>query len=226
MVEAFKQMIERWKDFEGRTSRPDYWWATLATCIISIVVSIIIAIPFGIAAAMDRGAGIFIALGVILAIAASVLGIFLAIAGLSMSIRRIRDAGFPWWFWFVNFVPSVGNIAFIVLLCFPSSDEPRVDFGGNGSASTVTPSAAQAAPAAAAAAAPVVDVTPEEAPVVEETVIDKINNTAEAVEAKIDEAVDTVAEKVEDAVSTDWTCPSCGMKNDGKFCSVCGAKKP
>ena len=60
MIEAFKKMIDNWKDFEGRTSRPDYWWATLAWFIISVILSIIIIIPFAIAAAMDKGAGIFI----------------------------------------------------------------------------------------------------------------------------------------------------------------------
>ena len=223
MIEAFKKMIDNWKDFEGRTSRPDYWWATLAWFIISVVLSIIIIIPFAIGAAMDNGSGILFALGVLIAIAAGVLSIFIAIAGLSMSIRRIRDAGFPWWFWFVNFVPSVGNIAFIVLLCFPSSDEPRVNFDGTGSASTTTVNTAPAAAAAAAPAAapvdnsPIVDVTPEEAPVVAET-----EEAAAVVEEKAEEA----AEAVEAAVSDEWTCPSCGMKNDGKFCSVCGAKRP
>ncbi len=53
-----------------------------------------------------------------------------------------------------------------------------------------------------------------------------ITNKTGAVEAKIDEAVDAVAAKVEEAASDEWTCPSCGMKNDGKFCSVCGAKRP
>lgn len=232
MVAAFRQMIDRWKDFEGRTSRPDYWWATLAVFILSFIISLIIAIPFIIAGVMDRGSGFLVAIGVLLLVAASILYIFLAIAGLSMSIRRIRDAGFPWWFWFVNFVPSVGNIAFIVLLCFPSSDEPRVNFDGTGSASTVTPSAAPAAAAAAAAPAteavnnsPIVDVTPEEAPVVEEAaeaVEEKVEEAAEAVEEKVEEA----AEEVAAASSDEWTCPSCGMKNDGKFCSVCGAKRP
>ena len=223
MIEAFKKMIDNWKDFEGRTSRPDYWWATLAWFIISVILSIIIIIPFAIAAAMDKGAGIFIALGVLFAIAAGVLSIFIAIAGLSMSIRRIRDAGFPWWFWFVNFVPSVGNIAFIVLLCFPSSDEPRVNFDGTGSASTTTVNAAPAATAAAAPAAapvdnsPIVDVTPEEAPVVAE---------AEEAAAVVEEKAEEAAEAVEEVASDEWTCPSCGMKNDGKFCSVCGAKRP
>ena len=66
VIEAFKKMIDNWKDFEGRTSRPDYWWATLATFLLYFVLTIIIVIPFAVAAAMDKGAGIFIALGVIL----------------------------------------------------------------------------------------------------------------------------------------------------------------
>ena len=189
MVEAFKKMIENWKDFEGKTNRPDYWWATLAVAIIEAIVSIIIGIIFGVAFGKDSV--ILGIIGAIITIAVSIIAIFVAIAGLSMSVRRIRDAGFPWWFIFVNFVPSIGNIAFIVFLCFPSSDQPIVNFAGS-----EAPKPAQPTPAPVA---PVVDVEPEEAPVVEEAA----------------------------PVADGWVCPSCGTEgNTGKFCGSCGAAKP
>ena len=195
MVEAFKKMIENWKDFEGRTNRPDYWWATLAVAIIEAIVSIIIGIIFGVAFGKDSV--ILGIIGAIITIAVSIIAIFIAIAGLSMSVRRIRDAGFPWWFIFVNFVPSIGNIAFIVFLCFPTSDQPIVNFAGSEAPKPAQP--AEAPKPAPAPVAPVVDVEPEEAPVVEEAA----------------------------PVADGWTCPSCGTEgNTGKFCGSCGSAKP
>lgn len=188
MVDAFKKMLENWKDFTGKTSRADYWWATLAVVIVefivSIFVSVIIAIAFG------KESVVLGIIGALLILAVGVLGVFIAIAGISMSIRRLRDAGFPWWFYFANFIPSVGNIAVIVMLCFPSSETPIVNFGSEAPKQDVsTP---------APAPAPVVDVTPEEAPVVEEA-----------------------------PAALGWVCPACGKEdNSGKFCGSCGASKP
>ncbi|MDO5448327.1 MAG: DUF805 domain-containing protein [Clostridia bacterium] len=197
MIDAFKKMIENWKDFEGKTNRPDYWWATLAVCIVEFIVSIIITVVF--AVAFGKDSVLLGIIGVILTLAVGILGIFIAIAGISMSIRRLRDAGFPWWFYLANFIPSVGNIAVIVMLCFPSSEQPIVNFGSD------APKAAEPAEApkpAPAPVAPVVDVEPEEAPVVEEA----------PVEAPADDT---------------WTCASCGNEgNTGKFCGSCGAAKP
>ncbi len=162
MISAFKKMIENWKDFNGKTSRPDYWWATLAVAIIEMIVGGIVGIIF--AFALGKESAALAIIGMIIAIAISVLGVFVAIAGISITVRRLRDAGFPWWFIFANFIPSIGNIAVIVMLCFPSSDKPIIDFGGG---TPVTPTAEAPKPAPAPVA-PIVDVEPEEAPVVAE----------------------------------------------------------
>lgn len=161
MFDAFKKMIENWKDFNGKTSRPDYWWATLAVFIIEVIVTIIITLLF-IFAIGEESAALGI-IGVIITIAVSILAVFVAIAEISMIVRRLRDAGFPWWFIFANFIPSVGQIAVIVMLCFPSSETPIIDFGGESSAPK-----AEAPKPAPVPVAPVVDVEPSEAPVVEE----------------------------------------------------------
>ena len=163
MIDAFKKMIENWKDFNGKTSRPDYWWATLAVAIVEFIVGIIITVLFAFAIGKESVAlGI---IGVIITIAISILAVFVAIAEISMIVRRLRDAGFPWWFIFANFIPSIGQIAVIVMLCFPSSDTPIIDFGGS---SAPTAPKAEAPKPAPAPVAPVVDVEPEEAPVVAE----------------------------------------------------------
>ena len=169
MINAFKDMLNRWNDFNGKTDRPGYWWAELAMVIVGLVIGIIYAIVGVIAASFDSGAAAGIVIGLVTLIMV-VISIFIAIAGLAMTVRRLRDAGFPWWFIFINFVPSIGQIALIVLLCFPSSDTPVIDFGGNSQPQSYTPPQPQSP---AEPTAPVVDVAPEEAPVVAEETAEK-----------------------------------------------------
>ena len=42
------------------------------------------------------------------------------IPSLSLSIRRVRDMGKGWEWIFINFVPIVGVIWLIILLCMPT----------------------------------------------------------------------------------------------------------
>ncbi len=194
MVDAFKKMIENWKDFSGKATRPEYWWAQLALAIVCFIAYIPGAVFVGIGEGADSG--ICAIIGVLLLVVASIFLILLTVADISLSIRRLRDAGFPWWFFFVGFIPTIGNIAFIVFMCFPSSDVPVIDFGTSNGGTVVTDvkPAAPAAPTAAPATptATVVDVTPTEAPVVD---------------------------------ADSWTCPACGGACTGKFCPKCGTPK-
>lgn len=147
MFKAFKDMVSRWNDFKGKTGVADYWLATLANVILGILVGIVLGVFIGITAAAsssDTAMTVFTILYIIVGIVAAVVYIWLMVAGLAMTVRRLRDAGFPWWFIFVNFVPSIGQIALIVFCCLPSVNEPRIDFGtSSNSAPAYTPNPAQ-----------------------------------------------------------------------------------
>ena len=195
MIDALKEMLDRFSDFGGKTDRSKYWLATLAITIFYVIVGIVVSVIITICFAAGDDSGILgLIVGGILTLGISIVSIFVTIAGLSMTIRRLRDAGFPWWFFFINFVPSIGQIALIVFLCFPSSDTPVIDFGGNSGTQSYTPSQPKTSPQENA---PVVDVPVEEAPIVEETF-----------ETKEDK----------------WIC-KCGKVNSGNFCSNCGSPK-
>ena len=102
MIEGYKSLWTRAFDFQGRTSRPDYWWAVLASFLVglflailgSAVESLMVLYP------LYYFAGI--------------------IPNLSMSIRRVRDMGKSWPWIFINLIPIAGPICFLVLLCRPS----------------------------------------------------------------------------------------------------------
>ena len=43
--------------------------------------------------------------------------------GIAVTVRRLRDAGYNWPYIFVAFIPFVGGIILIVLLCKPTKVE-------------------------------------------------------------------------------------------------------
>lgn len=193
MIESTKIMFNKWKDFKGKSDRREFWLGYLGVFLITIVLTIIPSILLGIAIGCEDSVVLWLLTGVV-SLAWFAAFIYITVALLAATVRRLLDAGFPWWVIFVNFVPSIGQIALIVFLCLPSSETPIVNFVGNDAPKAEpAPASAPATPAAPI----VVDVEPEEAPVVEEA-----------------------------PASTSWTCPGCGAESEGKFCGSCGAAKP
>ena len=115
MIEAYKKFWIKAFDFKSKSSRKDYWLVVLAGSIIGLIYSIFILMP---AAFLNEGLYIFL-LGI------SNLYFFASIIpSWAISIRRIRDAGKSWQWVFINLIPILGNIYFLILLCQPSSQDP------------------------------------------------------------------------------------------------------
>ncbi len=84
-VDAIKTCIGKYVDFNGRASRAEFWWFFLATFIVG-------CIPF-----------------------VNFLSILLVVPYLAVSWRRMHDIGKGGGWWFINFIPVIGFIWFIVL---------------------------------------------------------------------------------------------------------------
>ena len=103
MIDAFVSGWQRSFDYKGRSSRPDFWWFLLANFIALVILAILSGM------AKSVGSTIY----VIYAIAQ----IF---PSLSLTVRRLRDAGKPWPWIFIQLVPFIGGIWLLVLLAQPS----------------------------------------------------------------------------------------------------------
>lgn len=107
-IDAFK----RYADFSGLATRTEYWMFVLMNFVFSMLivfVPLLVAVPFlGVGSVLLPYILIFIYSAVIL------------IPSLSIAVRRLRDAGKEWYWLFISFVPFVGSIWLIVLLCQPS----------------------------------------------------------------------------------------------------------
>ena len=96
-TEAVKSGFDHYVKFDGRASRPAYWWWFLFTILVAVAASII-----------DAAIGSF---GVISGIA----GLALLLPGLSVAIRRLHDTDHSGWWVLIGLIPIIG---FIVLLVF------------------------------------------------------------------------------------------------------------
>lgn len=121
MIEAYKKFWKGYVDFEGRSTRSDYWFAYLANMLTVIAFYVLLAIFGGIAGATDSS---FLAvISLILLLIFFAYGIAACLPGIAVTVRRLRDAGYNWPYIFVAFIPFVGGIILIVLLCKPTKVE-------------------------------------------------------------------------------------------------------
>lgn len=123
IIAAYKSMWQNYANFDGRTSVKTYWLAFLGNFLITIFLTILCGIMFTIFAfASTNGAdvGLVVACAVLALYALAIL-----VPSISISVRRLHDAGFPGPLYLITFVPSVGQVALIVLLCLPSNTDGK-----------------------------------------------------------------------------------------------------
>jgi len=97
---AMRDGVVRGLDFNGTTSRPDFWWFLLAVVMVLAFVQLLAealgALPF-------RLAQLVVLLPFVAACA-----------------RRLRDAGLSPWWTLIAFAPVAGIVVLLYLLTFPS----------------------------------------------------------------------------------------------------------
>jgi uncharacterized membrane protein YhaH (DUF805 family) len=96
-TEAIKSGFDHYVKFDGRASRPAFWWWFLFAILVGVGASII-----------DAVLGTHGVLG-------ALAGLALLLPGLSVSIRRLHDTDHTGWWVLIGVIPIIG---FIVLLVF------------------------------------------------------------------------------------------------------------
>ena len=118
MIEAYKKFWKGYVDFEGRSTRSDYWFAYLANMLTVVAFYVLLAVFGGIAGATDSS---FLAvISLILLLIFFAYGVAAVLPGIALTVRRLRDAGYNWPYIFIPLIPFVGIFIFIFLLCQPT----------------------------------------------------------------------------------------------------------
>ena len=114
MIEAYKKFWKGYVDFEGRSTRSDYWFVYLVNVLITFAYFLLQAVFGGLVAVTESS---------FLAVISLILLLIFFAYGIAVTVRRLRDAGYNWPYIFVAFIPFVGWIILIVLLCKPTKVE-------------------------------------------------------------------------------------------------------
>ena len=121
-----KVVRDNYLNFKGRASREEYWMFTIFMVIFSIVAVVadnILGTVFTIGAgsySVSMGYG-WIYLIYMLAV---------IIPGCSVAVRRLHDVGKSGWFCLINFIPLIGAIWFLVLMC-TDGDQTENTYGAS-----------------------------------------------------------------------------------------------
>ena len=112
-VEAVKSFYGRYFDFDGRSSRSEYWWVQL----FYIIMIIVLIIPFvmGIMGAesgnVSDGAAMLSFVPLVLFVLAGIIPM------IAVTVRRFHDQDKSGWMYLLSFIPYVGGIVIIVFMC-------------------------------------------------------------------------------------------------------------
>lgn len=109
MIEAYKNFFKNYINFDGRTSRSDFWWVVLANILIGII------LPF-----IGKIIPVLVSL---INILISVYTLAIIIPGFAIGIRRLHDINKSGWFILLSLIPLVGTIIMIIFYVQPSVEE-------------------------------------------------------------------------------------------------------
>ena len=104
--------LKRYADFHGRSRRMEYWMFTLGY-IVLLVAMVIVSIALG--AAMGSGGEDFVAGFMLISIGIIVVALF--IPSLAVQVRRLHDQDKSGWLVLLGFIPYVGGLIMLVLMC-------------------------------------------------------------------------------------------------------------
>ncbi len=106
----YTDVLKKYAVFDGRAARPEYWWFTLFSTIVAIVIGVVVAV------AVSGGSG---------QVAADLYSLAVLLPSLGVTIRRLHDTNRSGWWILISLIPFVGWVWLIVLLCIASDSGPN-----------------------------------------------------------------------------------------------------
>ena len=106
-AEASKRFFTRAFDFQGRSSRSEYWFALLMLIILSVMLVLVLS-----------------GLGEIGAIILVILSFAAIIPSISVGVRRLHDTDRSGWWYLISFIP-LASLLLLVFFCISGTAGPN-----------------------------------------------------------------------------------------------------
>jgi uncharacterized membrane protein YhaH (DUF805 family) len=117
---AVKRFWKKYSVFSGRASRSEYWYWTLVSAVVGIILYVIAGIA-GAAGATVNAAGQAVpgpgAVPVFIVLA--LWGLATIIPSLALTVRRLHDVNLSGWLILVALVPFLGGLGLLVMTVLP-----------------------------------------------------------------------------------------------------------
>ena len=118
---AVQRFFMKYATFSGRASRSEYWWWTLVSVAVSILLNVIVradtlTTPYG------STAGPAAMIGGLLALA---WGLGTIVPSLALSVRRLHDVNVSGWMLLLVLIPLLGGLAVLVFMVLGSNPAGR-----------------------------------------------------------------------------------------------------
>jgi uncharacterized membrane protein YhaH (DUF805 family) len=132
-MKYFKLAFQKYAQFTGRASRPEYWYFFLFNVIFAVVAMILDSVTGMTIASLPYG------------VIYMVYGLATLVPSLAVAVRRLHDVGKSGWMILVAIIPLVGTIWLLVLLASkgnvgenkygpdPDASQTQFDFDAPGS---------------------------------------------------------------------------------------------
>lgn len=112
---------QKYIDGDGRARRLEYWSFVLFAWLTTMAAFVPLFTIIGLA---DDNEALF-PLAAAMTVLSALWILFLAIPGVSLSVRRLHDVGLNGWLYLLTFIPYVGGIFMLVIACIPSQPHPN-----------------------------------------------------------------------------------------------------
>jgi uncharacterized membrane protein YhaH (DUF805 family) len=103
---AVSSVLTQYTGFSGRARRSEFWWYSLFTFVVYLVVALLDA------ALHTTVLGLIVALGLLL-------------PSLAVTVRRLHDTGRSGWWILIGLIPLAGAIVLLVFECTDSEPGPN-----------------------------------------------------------------------------------------------------